>query len=270
MEINEENIEIRKKLLNLPKLKASENFHINLQNRIKKFALEEEQAESARKQKSENGIFHKLFGVKRKPWLVPAFGLAVVAVLTFSIIFVINKDNPVTKSPDVTVTKESAPVSQEPAKINTDTETLKKEESPGKEIAENHSYKENSKGINEQKFTDQGNKPKLKSEPEKPVNISEVNGVTPPPSELESKAVEKNSDVDKTKISEQPKTEKKVADSESKNGDEKVGRGEVSKKDENKISKENNQEVKSSKVANDIDKKILQSLKDKIEKGSLK
>jgi len=61
LELNEENIEIRKKLLNLPKLKASENFQINLQNKIKLLALEEEQAISARKQTSETGIFQKLF-----------------------------------------------------------------------------------------------------------------------------------------------------------------------------------------------------------------
>jgi hypothetical protein len=271
LEINEDNIEIRKRLLNLPKLKASENFQINLQNRIKKIALEEERAESARKRKSDIGIFQKFFGVKRKPWLVPAFGLAVVAVLTFSIIFVINKDNPVTKLPDVTVTKESAPVPQEPAKINTNTETLKKEESSGKEIAEDFSSNKSSPKLYEQKHSDQGSNIKIKTETEKPtVKISDVNGLTPPPSESESRPVEKNEDVGKSKISEQPKTEKKAADFESKNGDEKVGRGEVSKKDENKVSKENNQEAKSNKVANDIDKKVLQSLKDKIEKGSLK
>ncbi len=271
MEINEENIGIRKRLINLPKLKASENFQTNLQNKIKQLALDEKQANSAKNLVSETGVFQKIFGNKRKPWLVPAFGLAVVAILAFSVIFIINKDNPVNKLPDVTVTKESAPVLQEQTKSNTVTDNLKKEELSGKEITEDYSSKDNSTDINEQKYTDQGSKPRLKSENvESSDKKAEVKGLISPPSEMESRSVESKGDVGRSKINEQEKSEKKVADSESKNADEKVAKSEKSKKDDKEIMKENKQDVKSLQTGNDIDKKVLQSLKDKIEKASSK
>jgi len=271
LEINEENIEIRKRLLNLPKLKASENFHINLQNKIKQLALDEEQAKSAKNPASEIGVFQKIFGNKRKPWLIPAFGLAVVAILAFSVIFIINKDNPVNKLPEVTVTKESAPVPKEQTKSNTVTDNLKKEELSGKEITQNNPSMDNYTGINEQKYTDQGSKPRLKSENlESYDKNADVKGIINPPSQMETKSVESKGDVGRTKISEEQKSEKKVADSESKNADEKVARSEKSKKDDNEIMKENKQDMKSLQSGNEIDKKVLQSLKDKIEKASSK
>jgi len=271
LEINEENIEIRNKLLNLPKIQANENFLNNLQNKIKRIELEEEQAI---KQKVRGaGFFGKLFGAKRQPWFVPALGLGVVAVLVFSVILISNKNNIPVVNEKVTTMSQDTP-SPQPNQTNSGStgETLKKDELPGKEITEDFGSNENSMGTLERKYTDQGtNKVRTKTETMKSSdNESEIkmNNALPL---IEQKAAEPREETAKNKSTDEMKTEKKVIESERKEGTDKVGRSEYTKKDSAKDEGKNNNDVKeaakSFQGSTEINKTMLQDLKDKIEKG---
>lgn len=262
MEINEENIEIRKRLLNLPKVTANENFLNSLQNKIKTLELEEELA-SAKKVPAV-GFFNKLFGTGRKPWLVPAFGLSAVVIIVFSVVLISNKDNtPVKNDKVTTMSQEVAPV--QPNSSNTP-ETLKKNELPGKEITEDIASLDQTSG----KYTDQGSKTRLKTGTTKTSDKEAEMKISLPPSTVNQEVVDSRKESAKIKATDEEKSEIKVAESDKKEGNDRLAKSEKSKKDDKKDDNDLKGVVKSIQGSTEIDKTVLQNLKDKIEKGMKK
>jgi hypothetical protein len=262
LEINEENIEIRKRLLNLPKVTANENFLNSLQNKIKKLELEEELV-SAKKAPAE-GFLNKLFGSERKPWLVPAFGLAAVVIIVFSVVLISNKDNTPLKNDKVTTMSQDVPPSQ-PNSSNTP-ETLKKNELPGKEITEDIASLDQTSG----KYTDQGSKTRLKTGTTK-ISDKEVDLKTSlPTSTVNQEVMDSRKESVKIKANDEEKSDSKVAEAEKKEGNDRLAKSEKSKKDDKKDDNDLKGVVKSLQGSTEIDKTVLQNLKDKIEKGTKK
>jgi hypothetical protein len=133
----EQHIDIREKLLNLPKMKASDDF-VNALHR--KINLSE--AEAGQKKITEEvkeSVWVKLFGKKKALWLVPSFGVTIVAFIVISIyLFPTNKDsvnNIVSKDSDKKVMQESPAVKDKE-------EELKKDELTEKDLAGNFTGKE--------------------------------------------------------------------------------------------------------------------------------
>jgi hypothetical protein len=83
----EQHIDIREKLLKLPKVKASDDFINALQRKINLADAELSQKKISEEVKE--SIWVKLFGKKRNPWLIPSLSLTIVAVLIVSI-YVLN------------------------------------------------------------------------------------------------------------------------------------------------------------------------------------
>jgi hypothetical protein len=83
----EQHIDIREKLLNLPKVKAGDDFINALQRKINLADAETNQKKIPEVEKE--SIWVKLFGKKRNPWLIPSFSLTIVAVLVLTV-YVLN------------------------------------------------------------------------------------------------------------------------------------------------------------------------------------
>ncbi len=90
MQEEEQHIDIREKLLNLPKVKAGDDFVNSLQRKINL-------ADGGLNQKKitdevKESIWVKLFGKKRNPWLIPSLSLTILAVFVVSV-YVLNSGN---------------------------------------------------------------------------------------------------------------------------------------------------------------------------------
>ena len=90
MQEEEQHIDIREKLLNLPKVKAGDDFVNLLQRKINL-------ADGGLNQKKitdevKESIWVKLFGKKRNPWLIPSLSLTILAVFVVSV-YVLNSGN---------------------------------------------------------------------------------------------------------------------------------------------------------------------------------
>jgi hypothetical protein len=85
----EEHIDIREKLLNLPKAKAGDEFMNSLQRKINLADAELNQKKIPGEVKE--SIWVRLFGKKRNPWLIPSLSLTIVAVFVISI-YVLNTE----------------------------------------------------------------------------------------------------------------------------------------------------------------------------------
>ena len=95
MHEEEKHIEIRDKLKNLPKIKASENFLNSLQGKINLLDAEKS-GKSIHKKHVENiekGFFGKLLGSQRNPWLIPTIGFTVVLFFIFTVVYINVKQN---------------------------------------------------------------------------------------------------------------------------------------------------------------------------------
>jgi hypothetical protein len=77
----EKYLEIREKLKNLPKLKASEGFTARLQSKILSIEAEETVYQNQNLKRSEGGFFQHIFGRQRNTWLIPASGFAVILIV---------------------------------------------------------------------------------------------------------------------------------------------------------------------------------------------
>jgi hypothetical protein len=85
----EEHIDIREKLLNLPKAKAGDDFMNSLQRKINLADAELNQKKII--DEAKESIWVKLFGKKRNPWLIPSLSLTIVVVFVISI-YVLNSE----------------------------------------------------------------------------------------------------------------------------------------------------------------------------------
>lgn len=79
----DKNTELIEKLKNLPRIKTGDDFVLKLESRIAEFEAEKISIPVTENKES---LFQKIFGQKRNQWLVPAMGLIVLAVFTFSIV----------------------------------------------------------------------------------------------------------------------------------------------------------------------------------------
>lgn len=87
MHEEEQHIDIREKLLNLPKVKAGDDFMNSLQRKINL-------ADAGLNQKKipeevKESVWVKLFGKKRNPWLIPSLSLTILAIFVVSV-YVLN------------------------------------------------------------------------------------------------------------------------------------------------------------------------------------
>lgn len=79
----DKNTELIEKLKNLPRIKTGDDFVLKLESRIAEFEAEKISIPVFENKES---LFQKIFGQKRNQWLVPAMGLIILAVFTFSIV----------------------------------------------------------------------------------------------------------------------------------------------------------------------------------------
>lgn len=126
MNHDEEHIDIREKLLKLPRVKAKDGFENELMRRINLIETE------TKPERRSAGIFDLLFGKKSLAWSIPAMSLTVVAIVAIGIYFMFYNGGGLTKKQDSSVTKTeqtTAPVVPPSSVTKTD------ENKPGKEIA---------------------------------------------------------------------------------------------------------------------------------------
>ncbi|MCX6164645.1 MAG: hypothetical protein NTU73_07255 [Ignavibacteriae bacterium] len=83
MQEEEQHIDIREKLLNLPKAKASDDFVNALQRKIN--LAEGELSQKKITDEVKETIWVKLFGKKRNPWLIPSLSLTIVTIFIISV-----------------------------------------------------------------------------------------------------------------------------------------------------------------------------------------
>lgn len=280
MHEEEQHIDIREKLLNLPKVKASDDFMNALQRKINLADAELNQKKITEEVKE--SVWVKLFGKKRNPWLIPSLSLTIVAIIILTVyLFPTKKEISVTGLKDsdrTTSTLESAPMQEKQSE-------LKKEELPGKEIAgdletekrksdERSSY-EVSKGYTEQPVMKQV-VPSLDKEVERPPAPMKLDEIKDETGKTEYKKEEKKTGDTERKVSEETMApvETKVKPNEVeqriKNEDKKEdrskdnieGKGLIDNKEKMIMKKT----AKSSTDSSKIDKKALEKLKEELEK----
>lgn len=115
----DKNTELIEKLKNLPKIKTSDDFIIKLENRIAEF--ESEKIKKPVFEKKEN-FFQKIFGQKRNEWLVPALGLLILAVFTYSLVKF--NESQIDEKLNSSETKTDIPIDKNSIKNNTGSTTL--------------------------------------------------------------------------------------------------------------------------------------------------
>ena len=142
MHEEEKHIEIKKKLKNLPKVKASDDFINSLQRKINLLEAEKGSRSIHKKyvDNIEKGFFAKILGSQRNPWLIPALGFTVVLFFIFTVVYINIKQNNLDISEDQTKEDESA-LTLKTDEVETSKESVEDVEkgdieSSGKEIAE--------------------------------------------------------------------------------------------------------------------------------------
>lgn len=280
MHEEEQHIDIREKLLNLPKVKASDDFMNALQRKINLTDAELNQKKITGEVKE--SVWVKLFGKKRNPWLIPSLSLTIVAIFVLAIfLFPTKKEVNITGLKDsdrTTTTLESEPIQDKQSELN-------KEQLPGKEIAsdlesntkkrdERISY-EVSKGYTEQPVMEQM-VPALDKEVERPPAPMKPDEIKDETGKTEYKKEEKKSGDTERKVSEETKApvESKVKPNEVEQRIKKEDKKEDRSKDiiegkgliDNKEKMMMKKAVKSSTDSSKIDKKVLEKLKEELEK----
>lgn len=275
MHEEEKHIEIREKLKNLPKIKASESFLNSLQRKINLLEAEKSGKSIHKKhiEKIEGGFFGRILGSQKNPWLIPAIGFTVVLFFVFTVVYINVKQNNLnitgeqTKEEKQLASDESKTPTPESKKESTDTE---KEILPGKEITEDFSVKEgyddNSPVITKRGLTERDG---YREELPKSIDEKFKNGVVL--DKMEQRFAEPDKDEEETtgnesetlktetqrvekKVSKfEPEKEKKNVVSEEKTDDKRKG-----KKDEKEIEQ-------SVKGLNEIDKSDLERIQEEIE-----
>jgi hypothetical protein len=277
----EQNIDIREKLLNLPKVKAGDDFANALQRKINIADAELNQKKITEEVKE--SVWVKLFGKKRNPWLIPSLSLTIIAIFVIAVfLFPTKKEIDITgvqNSDKKTTTLENAPTQEKQ-------EELKKDELPGKEITSDlttdsrksdlRSSYETSKGYTEQPLMEKVLSP-----------VERESGVSPAPMKLddvkkeetgksefkkeerinqqfdnsvrEEKVSPKEGNLKADETKQKVKTEEKT---ESKDNIE--SKGLIEKKEKVTMKKT----AKSTTDSTKIDKKVLEKIKEEIEKNA--
>lgn len=167
MNREDEHIDIRNKLLKLPKVKAGADFDNELLRRIN--LIETEKAPV----KERKGFFPALFGRKSMAWTVPAMGLTVVAIIVFGWYYIYNGQGLLNDKKDNTIVTQQTGETPAPPPTST---TKKDENIAGREITNdmetgrdsriekktemktgvNETYFESSPNVDSRKSSDEG------------------------------------------------------------------------------------------------------------------
>lgn len=285
MEHENEHLDIREKLLRLPKLQADDNFLKRLQIQIDVLDSEERTRDVVVRG-SASGFFKNLFGAR----LVPALGISSVVVAAFLVYFVLadKKDSVVNnmtsnKTPQTTITTEKpgsinstpSPGNNEIAK-NEDKNSESKN-SNNKEIIkgqdsyglEGNTKTSETKTIDVRKNLEQNLEPLKKSAPNNELTMPEVKGGitqlpkdrvgSPPPavkSEENLKLADEESKKDVSKIEKSGTTS-----TEQEKSINEGGRGNTDAKKPQSSVKPKKKDINSN---TDINKSVLESLRDKL------
>jgi hypothetical protein len=145
---DERHIDIKRKLKNLPKVQASDDFVNSLQRKINLVEAEKSSRSIHKKyvDNIEKGFFAKILGSRKNPWLIPALGFTVVLFFIFTVVYINVKQNNLDISEDQTKEDESA-ITLKTDEIETSKESSEdvevgEKESSSKEIAEDISTEE--------------------------------------------------------------------------------------------------------------------------------
>jgi hypothetical protein len=138
---DEKHIDIKRKLKNLPRVQASDDFVNSLQRKINLVEAEKSSRSIHKKyvDNIEKGFFAKILGSRKNPWLIPALGFTVVLFFIFTVVYINVKQNNLDISEDQTKEDESA-ITLKTDEIETSKESSEdievgEKESSGKEIA---------------------------------------------------------------------------------------------------------------------------------------
>jgi hypothetical protein len=136
----EQHIDIREKLLKLPKVKASDDFLNALQRKINLADAELNQKKITEDVKE--SIWVKLFGKKRNPWLIPSLSLTIVVIFIISI-YVLNSG----KVSEIPTMSDFQKKETSTGKTPDDKEVLKdtKEKSTNQDITNNFKFETDKK-----------------------------------------------------------------------------------------------------------------------------
>ena len=278
MHEEEQHIDVREKLLNLPKVKASDDFMNSLQRKINL-------SEDGLNQKKisddvKESVWVKLFGKNRNPWLIPSLSLTILAVLVVSI-YVLNsgklkevpsmsdfqkKDSPSCIVPDIKSQKEESKEKSLEKDIPKDVIADSKKNSEtktsdlGKEIFDDRVPKISSPPVEREMM-------KL-SEPLRSKDAIEETGKIEYKKEekvimqeLEKKVTEETIIPAESNVK-GDEVNQKIKSDESRNGDVIEKKGLIEKKDKSAMRKA----VKTATDSTKIDKKALEKIKEEIQK----
>jgi hypothetical protein len=125
----EEHIDVREKLLKLPRVKARDGFENELLRRINLL-----DAQTVKPKAGKSSIWDSIFGRKSLMWTVPAMSLVVIAIVFVGVYFAFFKSKDMQNT---SVNKQSATEQSriESLKTFTDNTENKRNDIPGKEIA---------------------------------------------------------------------------------------------------------------------------------------
>jgi hypothetical protein len=137
----EKYLEIREKLRNLPKVKASDDFFAKLQSKISEIEFTESAfvTDAAPDHRAEGGFFQRLFDRRENPWLIPASGFALVLLVAGIFYFSSVDRQQIAQETDTeTLTQVSPEDNSVTGKdANDELKQMKTEPVPGESIAEN-------------------------------------------------------------------------------------------------------------------------------------
>jgi len=276
----EKHIDIREKLLNLPKVKAGDDFLNSLQRKINLAEAELNQKKAPAPEKA--SVWVKLFGKNRNPWLVPSFSLTIVAILILTV-YVLNTN----KISDIPLITDYKKVETTPGLTPEDKrkETPANEQTESKDIAGDLKKETEKKGF---EFDQSGRiidelkpvHPSSTITPKLDMNLDEVTRPSSSdPVKTESGKVDRKGDeriyqengkniettVPMEKEKKKEEVEQKISDDKSGNIDAINSKGLIEKKDK-KESKAMPKSKKSPVDSTKIDQKVLEKIKEEINK----
>jgi hypothetical protein len=275
----EENIDIREKLLNLPKVKAGDDFLNALQRKINIAEAELNQKKISDGVKE--SFWVKLFGKNRNPWLIPSLSLTIVAIFVVSI-YVLNtsKISDIPTMSDFRKKESPSGITSEDKRIEQDSkDKVTNQDIAGDLTVENKmdevkSNTYSNRKISEQPLPTETLSPKQVLKPEEVTRPSVSEPVKNESGKVDYKKEDKiYQDMEKTVKDERVSPSQKegniksIEENESKKNEETgkdviESKGAIDRKDKSTMKKSVKNAVDSTK----IDKKVLEKIKEEINK----
>ena len=280
MQEEEQHIDIREKLLNLPKVKASDDFINALQRKINLADAELNQKKISEGLKE--SVWVKLLGKKRNPWLIPSLSLTIVAIFVISI-YLFNYEKKTDLQSIFTTERKISP--QEKTEDDKKGEIKSGDNLPGKEIAnditlESKKYETRSPSVDTKGFTEQPVymepvKPSMEKKVDEIMKSDRSDPVKNESGKIDYKKEDRIYQDFEKKVSEETVSPKEVknegneVNQKIKEDDKKDGKGNnenksgiIEKKEKGALKKS----VRSVTDSTKIDKKALEKIKEEIQK----